>query len=155
MPGRTASMTRWSPLSGAGNGTTSIIRDAAAPTTASKTANTTIEMRAHPRRRKISIAVHMPQIAKPRYMAAATMLKAGGKGGAPAPARDGNMVPASKSATAISNAIKLPMIETTALARIPIQSLCMIDEQSIVTARQRPSSVRGEYPGDAASRCVL
>src|ERR1035441_7753019 len=94
----------------------------------SSTAKTTMEMHAHWRRRKIPMAVEIPQPLKPADRAAITMpIAARGNGGLAGPVAGGGAFSVPNSiAPPIARVARLPAMARTALARMAIHFLCMV-----------------------------
>src|ERR1035441_1374208 len=109
------------------------------PMKVSSTAKIRMETRAHPRRRKIPMAVQIPQPLKRANMAAITIPIAAMGNGAAAGSVGGG-------ANAMLNSIKppnarvarLPAIARAPLARIPIHFLAMIADQCTGLSKRGP-----------------
>src|ERR1035438_5462486 len=96
----------------------------------SSTAKIRMEMRAHPRRRKIPTAVQIPQpLKRANIEAIAIPIAAMGNGGAAGPRGGGVSVMLNSIKPPNTRVARLPAMARPPLARIPIHFLAMIADQ--------------------------
>src|ERR1035441_378277 len=110
----------------------------------SSTAKIRMEMRAHPRRRKIAMAVQIPQpLKRANIEAIAIPIAAMGNGGAAGPVGGGASVMLTSIKPPSTRVARLPAMASPPLARIPIPFLAMIADQCTGLCARGPGGLLG------------
>src|ERR1035438_4868222 len=113
------------------------------PMNVSSTAKIRMEMRAHPRRRKIAMAVQIPQpLKRANIEAIAIPIAAMENGGAAGPLGGGASVMPNSIKPPNTRVARLPAMARPPLARIPIHFLAMIADQCTGLSARGPGGAR-------------